>query len=56
VVDARQQSPPPARLPHDALGGRQALGVLLEALDAEELGADRVFERLLRHRSVAPSR
>jgi hypothetical protein len=28
------------------LGGRQALGVLLEALDAEELGADRIFGRL----------
>jgi hypothetical protein len=41
-LDARQQSPAPAR--GDALGDRQALGVLLEALDAEELGADRVFE------------
>src|SRR5216117_600913 len=46
VFDTLQQSPPPARLPQGALGGRQALGVLLEALDAEELGADRVLRRL----------
>ena len=27
----------------DALRSREALGMLLEALDAEELGADRIF-------------
>ena len=42
VLNARQQSPAPAR--RHALRGRQARGVLLEPLDAEELGADRVFE------------
>jgi hypothetical protein len=44
---AKQQPPPPTRPPHDALGSRQALGMLLEALDAKELGADRIFGRLL---------
>ncbi len=42
VFHALQQPPPPTRPPHDALGRRQALGVLLESLDAEELGTDRV--------------
>jgi hypothetical protein len=43
VLDALQQPPAPARLPRDDLGSRQALGVLLEALDAEEIGTDRIF-------------
>jgi len=43
VLDAGQQSPTPAGF--GFLGGRQARGVLLEALDAEELGADRLLER-----------
>ena len=47
VFHALQQPPPPTRPPHDALGRRQALGMLLEALDAKELGADRIFGRLL---------
>ena len=38
VLDAGQQSPTPAGF--GFLGGRQARGVLLEALDAEELGAN----------------
>ena len=49
MLDALQQTPPPARLPHDDLGSRQALGVLLETLDAEEVGTDRVFGRLPGH-------
>ena len=43
VLDAGQQSPTPAGF--GFLGGRQARGVLFEALDAEELGADRLLER-----------
>jgi hypothetical protein len=56
VFDPRQQPPPAVGLPHDALGGRQALGVLLEPLHAEELGADRVFRRLpgYAHTAFAP--
>ena len=43
VLDAGQQSRTPAGF--GFLGGRQARGVLFEALDAEELGADRLLER-----------
>ena len=44
VLDARQQPLAPTRPRDDGLGGRQAFGVLLEALDAEELGADGVLD------------
>jgi hypothetical protein len=44
VLDARQQPPSPARPLDDGLRGRQTLAVLLEALDAEELGADGIVE------------
>src|SRR5437867_2368003 len=47
LENARQQSTALTRLAHDALGGRQALGVLFEALDTKELGPDRLF--LKRH-------
>src|SRR6266550_1340617 len=43
LENARQQSTALTRLAHDALGGRQALGVLFEALDTKELGPDRLF-------------
>ena len=44
VLDARQQAAVLGSPRDDGLRGRQALGVLLEALDAEELGADRVLD------------
>ena len=40
VPDARRERTPVARVVGDALRGRQALGVLLEPLDAEQLGPD----------------
>jgi len=43
VDEPRQQAPPAARVGGHALRGREALGVLLESLDAEELGADGLF-------------
>ena len=52
VLDARQQAPPPARPVRDGLGRRQALGVLLESLDAEELGTDRALARRRRDQRV----
>ena len=42
VLDARRQSPPAPSL-QDPLGGGEALGMLFEALDAEQLGTDRGF-------------
>ena len=44
VVDEPwQQAPPAARVRGDPLRGREALGVLLEALDAEELRTNGLF-------------
>jgi len=43
VDEPRQQAPPAARVVRYALRGREALGVLLESLDAEELSADGLF-------------
>ena len=43
VLDARQQRTAPPRPAHDALSGREALGVLFEALDAKELRPDRLL-------------
>jgi hypothetical protein len=45
-VHAWQQRATPARLAEDGLGGGQALGVLFEPLDAEELRPDGRFEGL----------
>ncbi len=45
VLDPPQETLPAARPLHDGLGSRQALRVLLETFDTEELGADRVFGR-----------
>ena len=42
--DARPDGASPAGRVGDRLGGGQRLGVLLEALDAEELGEDRLLE------------
>ena len=44
VVDALQQALPARRAAEDGLGGGQALGVLLEPLDPEELRPDRLFD------------
>src|SRR5437773_10766281 len=49
LENARQQSTALTRLAHDALGGRQALGVLFEALDTKELGSDRLFLKRRHH-------
>ncbi len=43
VDEPRQQAPPAARVVRYALRGREALGVLLESLNAEELSADGLF-------------
>ena len=43
VADLRKKIPPSAGLLRDAIDRRQALGVLLQALDAKELGADRLL-------------
>jgi hypothetical protein len=50
VLDPGQQRSPRAPLAHDGLGRRQALGVLFEALDAEQLGQDRLLRRFQRER------
>ncbi len=44
VLDALQQALPAGRAAQDGLGGGQALGVLLESLDPEELRPDRLFD------------
>jgi hypothetical protein len=44
VADPRKKIPSSAGLLRDTIGRRQALGVLLQALDAKELGADRFFD------------
>src|SRR3989442_3836898 len=49
LENARQQSTALTRLAHDALGGRQALGVLFEALDTKELGPDPLFLKKRHH-------
>ena len=46
ILDARQQPAILRRFAKHALGRRQALGVLLEALDTEELRPDRLLEWL----------
>src|SRR5213078_162129 len=53
LENARQQSTALTRLAHDALGGRQALGVLFEALDTKELGPDRLFLKRRHHVALA---
>jgi hypothetical protein len=44
VVDAPQQAVPARRAAQDGLGGGQALGVLLEPLDTEQLRPNRLFD------------
>jgi len=44
VVDTLQQALPARCATKDGLGGGQALGVLLEPLDPEELRPDRLFD------------
>jgi hypothetical protein len=43
VADARKKIPSSGGLLRDAIGRRQALGVLLQALGAKELGANRLL-------------
>ncbi len=45
LADPGEEIPPFPALPGGAMGRGQALGMLLEALDAEDLGADRFFHR-----------
>ena len=54
VLDARQQRAPLHRPAQDTLGPRQALGVLLEALGAEELRPDRFLARPAGRRRGGP--
>jgi len=44
VMDARQEAAPARRVVHDGLGGGEALGVLLEPLDPEELRPNRLLD------------
>ena len=43
VFDPGEKPAPSGRLKRDPLGRREALGMLLQAFDAEEFGPDRVF-------------
>jgi hypothetical protein len=45
LANPGEEVPPPGGLPGGAMGSGQAFGMLLQALDAEELGADRFFQR-----------